>query len=74
VDFNGARGSALLHLRCHSAPITFRAAKAAADGVRTGGGPADPSNHKGSPFLTPEGYLDCYNHQDPWTQCSGWPS
>jgi hypothetical protein len=74
VDPNGARRSAPPHLGCLTAPITFRAAKAAEDGDGTGEGPLDPSNHGGSPFPTPEGYLDCYSHRDLRTQCSGWPS
>jgi len=57
-----------------TAPITFRAAKAPADGDRTGGGLASPCNHEGSPFPTPEGYMDCYSHRDPRTQCSSWPT
>ncbi len=74
VDFTGARGSAPPHLGCPTAPIMFRAARATADGGRTGGEPPGLSNHEGSPFPTPEEYLDCYSHRDPRTQCSGWPS
>jgi hypothetical protein len=57
---------------CPSILHMFRFARIAVD--RAGEGPAGPSNHEGSPFLTPEGYLDCFSRWDRRTQCSGWPS
>jgi hypothetical protein len=74
VDFSGAWEDTPPQSGCPSTLPMPRAARAAADGDRTGGELSDLSTCGGSPFPIPEGCLGCYSHRDLRTPCSGWPS